>query len=388
MPLRQVSSFCHTPSVITIRTSNDLAHTEYDRPISRPGFTLIELLVVVSIIGLLISLLLPSLKKARHQAKSVMCLANIKGIASASLTYAAEDPQENSIPVHALFDQGGDPGAYDWGGKAGRGDASEPMDSPFSTPMGRGPASRPLNELVFKERFTDYLSTPGVNQSNWTTDQTLDLPIYRCPSDRGYTGHHYTTWAVSRLSSYDHYGTSYAGNSLTSNTLFHAHTAGTVTISYTPYFRPLSRIPVPAETVYYLENCGRFAWHVDVGFEEHPDDFDCFGYGFGGVWNVAVQPAHVNGWHGRAFYIATSYTDGHAGMTEMNGRGVPAPGWASWNAVSRGRGWNVAESNFGFTEYRSCSWIRGHGWRIDTHPLPTVLLPSPVLLTPLAAEIR
>lgn len=51
------------------------------------GFTLIELLVTVSIISLLISILLPSLSRAREQAKSLHCLARLKEFGNALAAY-------------------------------------------------------------------------------------------------------------------------------------------------------------------------------------------------------------------------------------------------------------------------------------------------------------
>ena len=56
----------------------------------RSAFTLIELLVVVSIIALLISILLPSLKSARDQAKLLKCLANQKGMSSAAYVFSTD----------------------------------------------------------------------------------------------------------------------------------------------------------------------------------------------------------------------------------------------------------------------------------------------------------
>jgi len=69
----------------------------------RKAFTLIELLVVVAIIALLISILLPSLARARELAKRTACAANLSGIGKALATYANENEQRWPIVAHTEF---------------------------------------------------------------------------------------------------------------------------------------------------------------------------------------------------------------------------------------------------------------------------------------------
>jgi len=376
------------------------------------GFTLIELLVVIAIIALLISILLPSLEAARRQAKLSACISNVKNIATSSRVYETDDQFGAAIPVHesigyksgnqqrangplpsdslavqggvaasgcdemtwtALAAKGRFVGAYEYGGKSGIGwsdfiSGVGSLGSAYGTRAGFGPATRPLNAVLFKGGFSNCGPSCG-NPGNFERicaqrDTEMELNLFKDPGDDGPPrGAHCKDWLDnSDRSSYDHFGTSYAAN-----VFMTAPQGGGEMKSNGPYMRPGTRIPTPARTLYYEENIGRWAWSCK---SELPACFD---------FSVGVDPGagkSLRGWHGRDWTYNRSFVDGHAETQRIYIEGTEnSEGFAQHyrnEQLSDYPGWEAGQQG-SFEQYK-CIIVRGDGWQKDT--MPAALIPT------------
>ncbi len=106
------------------------------------GFTLIELLVVIAIIALLVSILMPSLSKARELAKRAVCQTNQKGIGTAMALYTGES--RDQWPYIDIGRRGND-----WTAPVGKNFNREPFETASGIGGPLGADNRSVSALLF-----------------------------------------------------------------------------------------------------------------------------------------------------------------------------------------------------------------------------------------------
>lgn len=323
----------------------------------RHALTLLETAAMTAAVSALLLLLIPALANIRNDGRNKKCLNNLGRIATASAAYASSDPQERLTPAHPLM--GHLPGALgevEWGGRSGRGEvivgqASDFTNSKWGTRFVRGPSTRKLNEFIYGRSFPNFVANPGADDVNWVNDANLNLDIFKCPADIGYTGLHYASFRNFGLSSFDHYGNSYAAS-----TLWTGFAGGNCRLlSNSAFLRSASNVPAPTQTILYMENNGRFAWRKNFGTQD------------GCQFLSGDTPVESNmdtiGWHNRPWLFNAAFVDGHVATIEMRGHYNPQPNIGIYPDIGGQTG--------SYENYR-CITVRGPGWQMDTLPAPLI----------------
>jgi prepilin-type N-terminal cleavage/methylation domain-containing protein len=231
------------------------------------AFTLIEVLVVVAIIALLISILLPSLKRARDMSRAVVCQTNERHLITAFITYSVDN--KGRFPGNRQDENA------DWLG----GDNGSPSKRIYGVMKNRG--KQPEWGTIFKKHMGGMTAA------------------YSCPDDKTYRER------AAKGESFH----SYTANLLTSG-------AKPEMLAGAHYPKPITPTGPGYDRTDHTSKMGAFE-HVPVILEEHPD------YWLNGApddsgWcnDDSFADRHLREAGNRA-YSSIGYADGHVGKFQI-----------------------------------------------------------------------
>ena len=190
------------------------------------GFTLLELLVVIAVVGILASILLPVIARAKRTPQRVVCANNVRQLLLGWMMYAGENEDR-------LVSNGGG-------------------DRTRATPLTLGPSNWVDNVMTW-ELDSGNTNRSFVQRSPLSAFTSEEPSLYRCPADRALSDVQRQAGWRQRVRSYSMNGmVGDAGESMREG--YNVNNPGYL------QFLTLSSIPQPGE--------------IFVFIEEHPDSIN------------------------------------------------------------------------------------------------------------------